>query len=223
MWATPAPTCSVTAELEQLTHDHTLVQDLVDVGRITAEQAKTHPQRSLLTRALDGRDGVHPGCFRAAGPTRRPVRAVHGRAVERGQRRNHRRRAAIARPAGSGRSARRAGAARRRPGQRHRRRRGRRGRDRPLAGQPPGGGRGRRKPGGRHRRADVAHSAVAGHDARPPRPEAELECRGVAPDRAGQLPPPGPPSPASPSAPGPRPDPHDRPYRRTRPAAPPAT
>ncbi|MGZ4620145.1 MAG: protein phosphatase 2C domain-containing protein [Frankiaceae bacterium] len=47
-------------ELEQLTHDHTLVQDLVDVGRITADQAKTHPQRSLLTRALDGRAGVHP-------------------------------------------------------------------------------------------------------------------------------------------------------------------
>ena len=46
--------------LEQLTHDHTLVQDLVDVGRITAEQAKAHPQRSLLTRALDGRDSVHP-------------------------------------------------------------------------------------------------------------------------------------------------------------------
>ena len=46
--------------LEQLTHDHTLVQDLVDVGRITAEQAKSHPQRSLLTRALDGRDSVHP-------------------------------------------------------------------------------------------------------------------------------------------------------------------
>ena len=46
--------------LEQLTHDHTLVQDLVDVGRITAEQAKGHPQRSLLTRALDGRDSVHP-------------------------------------------------------------------------------------------------------------------------------------------------------------------
>ncbi|WP_131744630.1 PP2C family serine/threonine-protein phosphatase [Frankia sp. Cppng1_Ct_nod] len=42
--------------LNQVTHDHTLVQDLVDQGRITPEQADTHPQRSLLMRALDGRD-----------------------------------------------------------------------------------------------------------------------------------------------------------------------
>ncbi|HMA46201.1 MAG TPA: PP2C family serine/threonine-protein phosphatase, partial [Frankiaceae bacterium] len=43
-------------ELSQVTHDHTLVQDLVDQGRITPEQATTHPQRSLLMRALDGRE-----------------------------------------------------------------------------------------------------------------------------------------------------------------------
>ncbi|MCK9898975.1 protein phosphatase 2C domain-containing protein [Frankia sp. Cpl3] len=43
-------------ELAQITHDHTLVQDLVDQGRITPEQANTHPQRSLLMRALDGRE-----------------------------------------------------------------------------------------------------------------------------------------------------------------------
>ncbi|WP_239309997.1 MULTISPECIES: PP2C family serine/threonine-protein phosphatase [unclassified Frankia] len=48
--------------LSQVTHDHTLVQDLVDQGRITAEQADTHPQRSLLMRALDGRD-VDPDLF----------------------------------------------------------------------------------------------------------------------------------------------------------------
>jgi protein phosphatase len=45
-------------ELTQVTHDHTLVQDLVDAGRITAEQATSHPQRALLTRALDGREAV---------------------------------------------------------------------------------------------------------------------------------------------------------------------
>ncbi|MBX6391613.1 MAG: serine/threonine-protein phosphatase, partial [Frankia sp.] len=43
-------------ELHLITHDHTLVQDLVDQGRITLEQANTHPQRSLLMRALDGRE-----------------------------------------------------------------------------------------------------------------------------------------------------------------------
>lgn len=40
--------------LEQITHDHTLVQSLVDEGRITLEQASTHPQRSLILRALMG-------------------------------------------------------------------------------------------------------------------------------------------------------------------------
>jgi protein phosphatase len=43
-------------ELTQLTRDDTFVQMLVDEGRITADEATTHPQRSLLTRALDGRD-----------------------------------------------------------------------------------------------------------------------------------------------------------------------
>jgi serine/threonine protein phosphatase PrpC len=47
-------------DFSQLTHDQTLVQRMVDEGRITAEQAETHPQRSLLTQALDGRPGVEP-------------------------------------------------------------------------------------------------------------------------------------------------------------------
>ena len=45
-------------ELTQLTHDHTYVQTLVDAGRITEEQAATHPKRSLLMRALDGMNPV---------------------------------------------------------------------------------------------------------------------------------------------------------------------
>ncbi|MCH1462283.1 MAG: protein phosphatase 2C domain-containing protein, partial [Candidatus Nanopelagicales bacterium] len=45
-------------ELVQLTHDHTYVQTLVDAGRITEEQATTHPKRSLLMRALDGMNPV---------------------------------------------------------------------------------------------------------------------------------------------------------------------
>mgnify|MGYP000093521025 CR=1 FL=1 len=44
--------------LQQLTHDHTYVQTLVDAGRITEEQAATHPKRSLLMRALDGMNPV---------------------------------------------------------------------------------------------------------------------------------------------------------------------
>jgi len=39
-------------ELFQITHDHTMVQSLVDAGRITPEEAASHPYRSLLLRAL---------------------------------------------------------------------------------------------------------------------------------------------------------------------------
>ena len=46
--------------LTQITTDHTLVQKLVAEGRISEAEASTHPQRSLITRALDGRDGIDP-------------------------------------------------------------------------------------------------------------------------------------------------------------------
>jgi PPM family protein phosphatase len=39
-------------ELQQLTHDHTLVQTMVDDDRITPEEAAVHPQRHIVTRAL---------------------------------------------------------------------------------------------------------------------------------------------------------------------------
>jgi serine/threonine protein phosphatase PrpC len=39
-------------ELEQLTEDHSLVADLMRSGRLTPEEAETHPQRSVITRAL---------------------------------------------------------------------------------------------------------------------------------------------------------------------------
>ena len=46
------------ATLQQLTHDHTFVQALVDEGRITAEEADHHPQRNLITNSLDGREDI---------------------------------------------------------------------------------------------------------------------------------------------------------------------
>ncbi|WGD37364.1 Stp1/IreP family PP2C-type Ser/Thr phosphatase [Lysinibacter sp. HNR] len=39
-------------ELSQITEDHTFVQRLVESGRITEEEAKTHPRRSVLMRVL---------------------------------------------------------------------------------------------------------------------------------------------------------------------------
>ena len=38
--------------LVRVTHDHSLVEELVDAGEITADEARTHPNRSWVTRAL---------------------------------------------------------------------------------------------------------------------------------------------------------------------------
>ena len=39
-------------QLAQLTHDHSYVQELVDCGTITVEEAEHHPQKNIITRAL---------------------------------------------------------------------------------------------------------------------------------------------------------------------------
>lgn len=39
-------------ELSQITHDHSYVEMLVEAGMITRQEARTHPQRNLITRAL---------------------------------------------------------------------------------------------------------------------------------------------------------------------------
>src|SRR5690606_15049272 len=44
-------------ELTQVTTDHMFVQHLVDIGRLSPEQAERHPQRSVLLRVLGDTDG----------------------------------------------------------------------------------------------------------------------------------------------------------------------
>ena len=39
-------------KLSQLTHDHSYVQELVDCGTITEEEAEHHPQKNIITKAL---------------------------------------------------------------------------------------------------------------------------------------------------------------------------
>lgn len=41
-------------KLERITRDHTLVQSLIDAGRLSEHEAAAHPQRNVLTRVLDG-------------------------------------------------------------------------------------------------------------------------------------------------------------------------
>lgn len=43
-------------ELEQMSVDHSEVQELVDAGMLTAEEARHHPRRNVITRALGGPD-----------------------------------------------------------------------------------------------------------------------------------------------------------------------
>ena len=47
-------------KLEQLSNDHTVMQELLDQGRLTKEEVFDHPQRSLLTQALMGDSGIDP-------------------------------------------------------------------------------------------------------------------------------------------------------------------
>ncbi len=47
-------------QLSQLTHDHSVVQGLIDAGEVPPGQWRTHPQRPLLTRALGMAPVVDP-------------------------------------------------------------------------------------------------------------------------------------------------------------------
>ena len=50
-------------EISQLTTDHTFVQSLIDEGRITEEEARVHPHRNLILKALDGIHDADPDLF----------------------------------------------------------------------------------------------------------------------------------------------------------------
>jgi PPM family protein phosphatase len=50
-------------ELEQLTEDHSLVGELLRSGKLSPEEAETHPQRSVITRALGTEPDVDVDAF----------------------------------------------------------------------------------------------------------------------------------------------------------------
>src|SRR5437660_2522134 len=54
-------------KLERLTEDHSLVEELMRQGRLTPEEAESHPQRSIITRALGPEPDVDVETFTDAG------------------------------------------------------------------------------------------------------------------------------------------------------------
>jgi len=50
-------------ELRQLTHDHSFVQQLIDQGHLTPEEARSHPKRSLVLRIVNGTPLSRPDRF----------------------------------------------------------------------------------------------------------------------------------------------------------------
>src|SRR6476659_102960 len=50
-------------EITQLTKDHTFVQSLIDEGRINEAEARVHPHRNLILKALDGIHEAEPDLF----------------------------------------------------------------------------------------------------------------------------------------------------------------
>jgi len=49
--------------LEQITVDHSLVEEMVQSGEIQKEEMRTHPNKNIITRALGTDDTVRPDCF----------------------------------------------------------------------------------------------------------------------------------------------------------------
>ena len=49
--------------LQRITRDHSLMADLIESGQITAEEARVHPQRSVITRALGSDPSTLPDIY----------------------------------------------------------------------------------------------------------------------------------------------------------------
>ena len=190
-------------ELRQLTQDHTFVQTLIDDGQITEEEARDHPHRNLILKAIDGIHDLEPDLFTVdVTPGDRLLFCSDGACgvlepdrladiLGSGQRRLRGGRA------GPGQPRRRQHRQRHLPGRRHRRgRRRHRGRDR------TGRRRRRAAPQGPRRRERASSAATA-----PATPASSSRCRPRSPTTS-----------ASPSRPT-RSTPRRRATRRGRPAA----
>ena len=52
----------VNENITQLTRDHSVVQSLIESGKLTPEEARFHPRKNVITRALGTEEEVQPDC-----------------------------------------------------------------------------------------------------------------------------------------------------------------
>lgn len=50
-------------KIEQITEDHSLVEEMVRMGEISKEQARNHPDKNIITKAMGVSDTVEPDYF----------------------------------------------------------------------------------------------------------------------------------------------------------------
>ena len=50
-------------KIMQITRDHTLIQEMIDNGELTPEEARNHPEKHVITRAIGGEPTVSPDFF----------------------------------------------------------------------------------------------------------------------------------------------------------------
>jgi serine/threonine protein phosphatase PrpC len=52
-----------TGKMTQITKDHSVVEDMIDRGDLTRSEAKSHPNKNLITRALGTANDIEPDLF----------------------------------------------------------------------------------------------------------------------------------------------------------------
>ncbi len=74
-------------ELRRLTDDHSWVQEQVNAGILSEDEAKSHPLKNVVTRALGGSPHVSVDLIEVPVHPRRPLPALLGRPHRHGRRR----------------------------------------------------------------------------------------------------------------------------------------
>ena len=49
--------------IRQITHDHSLVEEMVRMGKLTEEEGRNHPDKNIITRAIGAKETVAVDCF----------------------------------------------------------------------------------------------------------------------------------------------------------------